>query len=71
MVMTMPKKKPNPQTVATEKWQKKAGYMTKGFKIKRALADEFKQTCDKRDTSQAAVISKLMQGYIDGTIKLD
>ena len=33
---------PTAQTKATEKWQKKAGYMTKGFKLKRELADEFK-----------------------------
>ena len=32
----MVKGKPNPQTIASEKYQKKAGYMTKGFKLKES-----------------------------------
>ena len=37
----MPKGSPNAQTVASEKYQKKAGYMTKGFKLKRDVAERF------------------------------
>lgn len=44
---------PTAQTKATDKWQKKAGYMTKGFKLKRELADEFKEACEKAGVSQA------------------
>lgn len=56
---------PTAQTKATEKWQKKAGYMTKGFKLKRELADEFKEACEKAGASQAAQISKMMREFID------
>lgn len=43
----------------------KAGYMTKGFKLKRELADEFKKACQKAGVSQAAQISKMMREFID------
>ena len=42
----MPVGSPKPQTIASEKYQKKAGWMTKGFKIKRELADEFAEACE-------------------------
>ena len=62
----MPKGKPNSQTVATDKYQKKAGIIAKSFKLKKALAEEFKEACDRRGESQAAAISRMMQEYIDG-----
>ena len=43
----MVKGKPNPQTIASEKYQKKAGYMTKGFKLKRELVEQFEAACGK------------------------
>lgn len=61
----MPKGKPNPQTIATEKYQKKAGYMTKGFKIKREVAGQFEEACQKAGVSQAAQITKLMQDFVE------
>lgn len=61
----MPKGSPNAQTIATEKYQKKAGYMTKGFKIKRELADDFAIACDKAGVSQAAQITKMMKEFIE------
>lgn len=56
----MPKGKPNAQTIASEKYQKKAGYMTKGFKIKKEVAEKFELACDKASVSQAAKITELM-----------
>lgn len=61
----MPKGEPNPQTIATEKYQKKAGYMTKGFKIKREIAEQFEEACQKAEVSQAGQITKLMQEFIE------
>ena len=60
----MPKGRPNPQTIATAKYQKKAGYMTKGFKIKRDLAEQFEDACEKAGVSQAGQISKMMKEFI-------
>lgn len=62
----MPKGNPKPQTVASEKYQKKAGYMTKGFKIKREIAEEFAAACESAGVSQAAQITKMMKDFIAG-----
>ena len=61
----MPIGSPKPQTIASEKYQKKAGWMTKGFKIKRQLADEFAEACAIAGVSQASKISELMKGFIE------
>lgn len=61
----MPKGNPKPQTIASEKYQKKAGWMTKGFKLKRELVEEFEKACKKADVSQAGKISELMKQFIE------
>lgn len=60
----MPKGKPNPQTIASEKYQKKAGYKTKAFKLKGDVADRFQETCTKVGRSQASVITEFMEKFI-------
>lgn len=50
-----------------ERWQKKAGYITKGFKMYRSLADRFAKACEKEGKTQAAVIAELMEEYIKKT----
>ena len=61
----MPIGKPSPQTIASEKYQKKAGYMVKGFKMKREVAEEFADACEKAGVSQAGQITKLMKEFIE------
>lgn len=61
----MPKGSPTPQTIASEKYQKKAGYMVKGFKIKRELAEAYEEACEKAGVSQAGQITKLMNEFIE------
>ena len=63
----MPKGKPNPQTIASEKYQKKAGYMTKGFKLKRELVEEYEEACKMACVSKAGKIAELMQKFIEET----
>ena len=48
-----------------ERWSKKNGYITKGFKMYRSVADEFATACDKAGVSQSAQIVKMMQEFID------
>lgn len=43
----MPKGNPSKQTVASEKYQKKAGYKVKSFKLKDDIADRFALACEK------------------------
>ena len=61
----MPKGNPTPQTIASEKYQKKAGYMTKGFKIKREAAERFERACEAAGVSQAAKITELMLAFAE------
>lgn len=61
----MPKGSPKPQTIATEKYQKKAGYMTKGFKLKRELVEEYEEACKKAEVTQAGKIAELMKQFIE------
>lgn len=59
----MPKGNPKAQTLATDKYQKKAGYMSKSFKIKRDVAERFKTACEKTGVSQASKITELMNTF--------
>ena len=61
----MPKGNPTPQTIASEKYQKKTGWMTKGFKLKREVAEEFAEACEKAGVSQAGKITELMKHFIE------
>ena len=61
----MPKGKPNPQTVATEKYQQKAGYVSKAYKLKQEVVEAFKEACDKKGISQAAQLTKMMNEFIE------
>lgn len=61
----MPKGEPNKNTVRVDRYQKKVGYKTKGFKLKGDIADNFAMACEKAGVSQAAKIAELMQGFVD------
>ena len=60
----MPKGNPTSQTKASEKYQKKAGYMTKGFKLKRELVEAYEAACEKAGVNQTAQIKKMMSDFI-------
>ena len=61
----MPKGSPKPQTIASEKYQKMAGYMVKGFKLKRDIVQEFEDACARDGVSQASQIAKMMKEYVE------
>ena len=61
----MPKGMPNAQTKAREKYQKKAGYVTKSFKLKKDVVDRFMAACEISGSGQAATITKLMNQFAD------
>lgn len=61
----MPKGAPNKNTIRVERYQKKAGYHVKAFKLKGDIADRFAEACKSANLSQAAVITELMQEFID------
>lgn len=60
----MPKNSPNAQTVATERYRKKKGIVSKSFNLERGLIDEFAAACQKAGESQLSVIKRAMLNYI-------
>ena len=59
----MPVGSPKPQTIATEKYGKKVGLMSKSYKLKREVVEEFASACEKAGVSQAAQLTKMMQEF--------
>ncbi len=62
----MPKGDPNKNTIRVDRYQKKVGYKTKGFKLKGDVADRFALACEASGRSQTEVITELMETYIKG-----
>ena len=48
-----------------ERWSRKNGYTTKGFRMYKALADDFAEACKRAGVSQASVITRAMRSFID------
>lgn len=61
----MPIGSPKPQTIASRKWNKKAGYRVKSFSIKGELLDRFSEACKKTGQSQAGAVAEFMERYIE------
>ena len=56
---------PTKQTIATEKYGKKAGWVNKSYKLKKTLVEEFAEACQSAGVSQAAKLSEFMRKFID------
>lgn len=61
----MPVGSPTKQTIATTKYEKKAGWISKSYKLKKVLVEEFAEACQAAGVSQAAKLSELMREFID------
>lgn len=57
----MEEKKIRPQ----DKWNAKAGLISKSYKLKKELVEEFATACDDAGVSQAGQISKMMKQFIE------
>lgn len=62
----MEEKKIRPQ----DKWNAKAGYISKSYKLKREVVEQFAEACEKAGVSQAAQLTKMMNGFIEDQKKL-
>lgn len=60
----MPIGNPKPQTIATQKYTAKTGWISKSYKLKKELVHEFALACEKAGTSQAAQLSLMMKQFI-------
>ena len=59
----MPKGNPSKQTIASDKYQKKVGYVSKSYKLKTETVEAFAKACEDSGESQAAVLTRLMMKY--------
>ncbi|MGN0483262.1 MAG: chemotaxis protein [Lachnospiraceae bacterium] len=55
----------NFQTIATRKYQNKVGIISKSYKLKRDLCDDFAEACKKAGVSQSGQVTKMMREFID------
>ena len=62
----MEEKKIRPQ----DKWNAKAGYISKSYKLKREVVEQFAEACEKAGVSQAAQLTKMMNEFIVDQKKL-
>lgn len=61
----MPIGNPKPQTIATKKYEQKAGIVSKSYKLRRELVEQFAVACEKAGVSQAAQITAMMKEFIE------
>lgn len=57
----MEEKKVRPQ----DKWNEKAGLISKSYKLKRELVEQFAEICEKAGVSQAGQLTKMMKEFIE------
>ena len=61
----MPVGKPKPQTVATRKYEAKTGWVSKSYKLKKEVVEEYALACEKAGVSAAGQLTKMMKQFIE------
>ena len=61
----MPVGSPKPQTIATKKYEQKAGWMSKSYKLKREIVEAYADACKKANVSAAGQLMKMMKEFIE------
>ena len=59
----MPVGNPSPQSVATRKYEEKAGWMSKTYKLKRDVVEAYAEACKKAGVSAAGQLTKMMNEF--------
>lgn len=65
----MPVGKPSKQTVATKKYAEKVGLISKSYKLKKELTEEFAKACERRGISASAALTEFMEKFIEESPK--
>ncbi|MBO4394746.1 MAG: chemotaxis protein [Eubacterium sp.] len=52
------------QSEATRRYEAKAGWISRTYKLKRDVVDEFKATCEAVGVSQASQLMAMMEDFI-------
>ena len=53
------------QTLRNQRYQDKAGWISKSYKLKREVVEAFAEACDKAGVSQAGQLSRMMKEYTE------
>lgn len=53
------------QTLRNQRYQDKAGWVSKSYKLKKEIVDGFAEACEKSGVSQAGQLTKMMKEYIN------
>ena len=48
-----------------DRWNAKAGLISKSYKLKRELVEEFAEACERAGVSQAGQLSKMMKEFCE------
>lgn len=59
------------QTLRNQRYQDKAGWMSKSYKMKRETVEAFADACNKAGVSQAGQITKMMREFIEEVNRTD
>ena len=51
-----------------DKWNAKAGYISKSYKLKREVVDKFAEACQKAGVSQAGKLTELMNSFSESVM---
>lgn len=55
---------PSRQSIATRKYEEKAGWMSKTYKMKREVVEAFAEACQKTGVSQAGTLMEFMRKFV-------
>lgn len=61
----MPVEKKSAQAAATRKYEQKVGLISKSYKLKKELAEEYAAACAKEGVSASGQLSKMMKAFIE------
>lgn len=53
------------QSEATRRYEAKAGWISRSYKMKKDVVDEFKTTCERVGVSQAGQLMTMMKDFIE------
>ena len=60
---------PYSQSKATRKYEAKIGMISKSYKLKKEIVEQFTDACKNAGVSQSAQLTKMMQDFIEETNK--
>ena len=53
------------QTLRNQRYQDKAGWISKSYKMKREVVEAFAEDCELSGVSQAGQLSRMMKEYVE------